>query len=108
MPLNKVEDAAAGIIDEISTVTGLDPTVTLIALAVLVLIAVFIFTKPIRLVLKLVINTLVGFAALWVLNKIGAGYGIALALDLKNAVITGVFGIPGVAVLLVLRWAGIL
>ena len=53
-------------------------------------------------------NTLVGFAALWVLNKIGAGYGIALALDLKNAVITGVFGIPGVAVLLVLRWAGIL
>ena len=79
-----------------------------VAVFVLVLLAVFLFTKPIRWFLKLLINTGIGFAALWLLNTFGAQFGLQLAMNWPNAVVTGVFGIPGVAVLLVLRWAGLM
>ena len=103
-----LEQKAEEIIDGVSAATGLNPKVAAIALVVLVLIAVFIFTKPIRLIFKLLINTAVGFAALWIINKLGADFGIALAVNWQNAVVTGVFGVPGVAVLIALRWAGLL
>ncbi len=106
--LTDFENKAGEIIDEVSAATGLDPKVAAIALIVLVLIAVFIFTKPIRFVFKILINTAVGFVALILINKLGADFGIALAVNWQNAVVTGVFGVPGVAVLLILKWAGIM
>ncbi len=106
--MDNIQNAAGEILDEISTVTGLDPKVALIALVVLALVAVFIFTKPIRLLLKLAINTAVGFVALILINKFGADFGIALGVNWVNAIVTGVFGVPGVAVLIALRWAGVI
>ncbi len=107
MDTSQIKDAAGEIIDEVSAVTGLDPKVAAIAMVVLVLLAVFILSKPIRLILKLLINTGLGFVALILINKFGAEFGIALGVDWVNAVVTGVFGIPGVAALLALKWAGI-
>lgn len=101
-------DKADEILDEVSAATGLSPTVCAIAIVVLVAIAIFIFTKPIRLVLKVVINTCIGFVALFLINKLGADYGISLAISWQNAVVTGIFGVPGVAVLLALKWGGII
>ena len=107
MDLTLVQDAAENIIDEVGELTGLDPKMAAVAVFVLALLAVFLFTKPIRFILKLLINTGIGFAVLWVLNTYGAQFGLELAMTWQNAVVTGVFGIPGVAVLLILRWAGI-
>ena len=53
---------------------------------------------------KLLINTLVGFAALWVLNFFGDFIGISLGLNWINALVVGVFGFPGVVLLLVLKY----
>lgn len=106
--MDNIQGAAGEILDEISAVTGLDPKIAFIALVILVLVAVFIFTKPIRLLLKLAINTAVGFVALILINKFGADFGIAIGVNWVNAIVTGVFGVPGVAVLVALRWAGII
>ena len=83
--------------------------------AVVILIsaaAIFIFfkliTKPIRLILRLLFNTLLGFVILFLLNFFGGTIGISLGMNWLNAAIVGVFGLPGVVVLLVLRWLLIL
>ncbi len=108
MDTTHIQEVAGEIIEEVGELTGLDPKMAAVAIFVLILLAVFLFTKPIRWFIKLLINTGIGFAVLWVLNTYGAQFGIELAMTWQNAVVTGIFGIPGVAVLLALRWAGIL
>lgn len=107
MDTSQIIDTAGEIVDEVSAATGLDPKVAAVVIVVLVLLAIFILTKPIRFFLKLLINTALGFVALVLINRFGAQFGIALGVDWFNAVVTGVFGIPGVAALLALKWAGI-
>ncbi len=102
--LEKTEEA----LEKVSELTGFSPWVCGIAIVALVLLAVYLFTKPIRFVLKVAINTVAGYAALLLVNWLGARFGIALDLTWQNAVVTGIFGLPGVAVLLGLRWGGIL
>ena len=59
--------------------------------------------KPVRLLLRLFFNTLLGFVALFLLNFFGGFIGISLGLNWLNAVVVGVFGLPGLAVLLILQ-----
>ena len=76
-------------------------SVLMIVLAVLVIFALFkILSAPIRLIFKLLINTAVGFALLFLVNLIGSYFGFSLEMNLLNALITGIFGIPGVVVLI--------
>ena len=55
----------------------------------------------IRLVWKLAVNLLCGFAALVFLNFLGAIIGIKLGFNLLTAVIVGFLGLPGVGFLLI-------
>ena len=76
-------------------------SVLMIVLAVLVIFALLkILSAPIRLIFKLLINTAVGFALLFLVNLIGSYFGFSLEMNLLNALITGIFGIPGVVVLI--------
>lgn len=63
-----------------------------------------LFLKPIRWVFKLLINTAVGFVVLWVLNFFGDFFGVTLGLNWINALVVGVFGLPGVVLLLLLKY----
>jgi inhibitor of the pro-sigma K processing machinery len=60
--------------------------------------------KPIKIVLKLVLNTVIGFIALFALNWLGSFVGIPLPINWLNAVLVGVLGVPGVALVLLLQW----
>ena len=71
---------------------------------VLVLVCILIFTKPIRFILKLLINTLIGFVVLILINKFGSYIGVTLGVNWINAAVVGILGVPGVALLLILRW----
>ncbi len=61
-----------------------------------------IFLWPIKLVLKLVLNSLIGGLAILLINAVGAAFGIFIALNVLSALIVGVLGIPGAILLLVL------
>ena len=63
-----------------------------------------IFRSPLRLALKVLGNTLLGFLALWGLNLTTGVTGIALGFNLWNALIVGVLGIPGLVLLLLTQW----
>ena len=79
-------------------------SVLMIVLAVLVIFALLkILSAPIRLIFKLLINTAVGFALLFLVNLIGSYFGFSLEMNLLNALITGIFGIPGVIVLIFIK-----
>ena len=63
-----------------------------------------IFSAPLRLALKLLVNTALGFLALWAVNVTAAFTGITLGLNLLNALLIGILGLPGLVLLLLTQW----
>ena len=63
-----------------------------------------VFRAPLRLALRLLGNTLLGFLALWVVDLTAGVTGIALGLNLWNALVIGVLGLPGFVLLLLVQW----
>ncbi len=82
-----VEKAAVGLV------------ITFLAMAFLRL-----FSTPLKLVLRLLFNAALGLGALWLLQLTSAWHGIHLGLNLFNAFVTGVLGLPGLGMLAVLQW----
>ena len=63
-----------------------------------------LFREPLRLGLKLLGNTLLGFLALFLTGLTAPMTGITLGLNLWNALVIGVLGLPGFVLLLLTRW----
>ena len=63
-----------------------------------------IFSAPFRLALKLLANTTLGFLALWAVRLTAGFTGITLGLNLWNALVIGVLGLPGFVLLLLVQW----
>ena len=79
--------------------------VFLIVIGVLLISLAFKLIKtPIKWALKLLINAAIGFAALFLLNFFGDPIGLHLNLNWFNAIVTGVLGVPGVVLLLLLQY----
>lgn len=80
-------------------------TIGLILVAVLAAILVLkLLTAPIRFAAKMLINALVGFVALFFLNFAGNLFGLSLGINWFNALVVGIFGAPGVVLLLLLKY----
>ena len=79
---------------------GLDLGIFLTYAGAIILVFIFgrLFLWPLKVVL---INSLIGGAVILIINAAAAGLGIMIPLNMLNAFILGVLGLPG-AVLLVL------
>lgn len=77
-----------------------------VAAAVLALLAVAArtFSEPLKLLLKAGLNTALGLAALLAVNATAAYTGIELGLNLFNALVVGVLGVPGLVLLILVQW----
>ena len=75
-----------------------------IGAGLVVLLLLRIFSAPLRFAFKLLLNTLLGFAALAIFNFFGQYIGVTVGLNLINAVAVAVLGPAGLAVLLFARW----
>lgn len=71
--------------------------------AFVVLGVVQLFSAPLKLALKVLLNTLLGFAALFLLNLTSGFTGFALGMNLFNALIIGILGVPGLVLLVLLK-----
>jgi len=82
-------------------------TLALIFLLVgLIMSAVVLFkiaAAPIKLIFKLMLNALSGFMLLLLANLISGFFDFSIPINMINCIITGVFGIPGVALLVLIR-----
>jgi inhibitor of the pro-sigma K processing machinery len=76
----------------------------IVTIAVLIMLALAVIKFPIKIIFKLLINTVLGFIALLLINFAGSYVGITIAVNWINAAIIGVLGVPGVALILLLQW----
>ena len=61
------------------------------------------FLMPIKLILRLIYNALIGGVMLWLLNYVGAHFGFSIAINPITALIAGLLGLPGVILLIVFK-----
>ena len=78
--------------------------IVIAAIVLGVIIVLRLLAKPIRFIFKLLINTVLGFVLLWLINFFGGGLGISLELGVWNALVVGFLGIPGVLLLLAIHY----
>jgi len=78
--------------------------VFLLLAAVLSAVVVFkIAAAPIKLIFKLMLNALSGFLLLILANLISGFFDFSIGINLVSCLISGIFGIPGVAFLILLK-----
>ncbi len=64
-----------------------------------------IFIVPIKKILKLVFNSILGGVAIFLINAIGANFNFHIGLNFFTSIIIGLLGIPGaVALFLIKLW----
>ncbi|MGE5472876.1 MAG: pro-sigmaK processing inhibitor BofA family protein [Ignavibacteriales bacterium] len=59
---------------------------------------------PVKILIKLIVNGVLGGAILWLLNIFGSSFGINIGINVVTALIAGLLGIPGVILLLILNY----
>lgn len=62
-----------------------------------------LFLAPLKTILKLALNSLLGAAAILLANWAGGIFGFHMALNIYTAFIVGTLGVPGFILLAVLR-----
>ncbi len=75
----------------------------LIGVAVL-FVVLKLLALPMKLIIKLVINGLVGGIIIFVVNLIGANFGFMINLNWITALIVGILGVPGVVIVTILQF----
>lgn len=84
---------------------GLDLGIFLTYAGAIILLFVFgrLFMFPIKVILKLAVNSLLGGAMILIVNALFAGWGLLIPLNMLNALIVGVLGLPGTILLILLN-----
>ncbi|MGN1301297.1 MAG: pro-sigmaK processing inhibitor BofA family protein [Clostridia bacterium] len=72
------------------------------ALAILIIGKIFLF--PIKKILKLVLNTIIGGAIIYIINLVGANFGFHIGLNIITSLVVGILGIPGAILLIILQF----
>ena len=76
-----------------------------IAIAVVFLVAKFILHLGLKTIIGLVINSVIGYAVLWLINYLGF---VTIPLNILTCLVAGILGIPGVVILIVLAFVGVI
>lgn len=62
-----------------------------------------IFIVPIKKVLKLVINSILGGVSIFFINLIGGIWGFHIGLNVFTSILVGLLGLPGAVCLVILK-----
>ena len=74
------------------------------ALILLLLAALALFPRPLGQLFRLVLRSSVGLAVLALFSPFSSLIGVNLGVNLVNALVLGVLGVPGFGLLLMLQW----
>ena len=69
-------------------------------LLVIIFIISQLIMKPLKLVWKLVINSIIGLVLLMLTNYIGSYFDFSLPLNILTVLISGFLGVPGILLLI--------
>ena len=68
------------------------------------LAALLLLHRPLGRLLRLAVRSSVGLAALALFSPFGQALGVSLGVNLVNALVLGLLGVPGFGLLLMLQW----
>ena len=84
---------------------------SVIEIAALALVGLFLLVavarllrRPLKLALRVVLNSALGLGVLWLLNSTAPVTGLTLGVNWFNALTVGVLGVPGLGLLLLVKW----
>lgn len=63
-----------------------------------------LFLVPMKIILKLVYNGLIGGIALLLINLVGGLFDFHIAFNIASALTAGILGVPGVLLLIALKY----
>lgn len=69
----------------------------------LLFVIVKIFSWPLKVLLSLIGNAILGTVLLFILNVIGGAFNFYIGINIWTALIAGFFGIPGVIFLIIFK-----
>lgn len=71
--------------------------------ALLLVVLKYVFNVSLKTLGELLLNIVIGLIVLWLVNKFGGAIGIPnVPINFLTALIVGIFGLPGVIVLILL------
>jgi len=76
---------------------------TLIACICFLFLIGRIFILPIKKILKLVFNSILGGILIYIINLVGSNFGFHIGVNVLTAMIVGILGITGAAILIILK-----
>lgn len=76
--------------------------VTLLIPAILAIVLIRLLLMPLKLGFKIAIHCACGFVCLWLLNSVSGFTGIFFPINAVTVLVSGVLGLPGIAVLAIL------
>lgn len=77
--------------------------VTFFACIIILFLVGRIFIVPLKKILKLVINSILGGALIYIINIVGASFGFHIGLNIGTAIFVGILGVPGAVFLIILK-----
>lgn len=86
--------------------TGMELTIIgayIFGLILLFIIGYFLII-PIKFILRLVINGIIGGIVLLILNFVGGFFGISIGINPITALIVGFLGVPGILLILIVQY----
>ena len=88
----------------------MDNRIILVFLGCLAILVIFgkYFAFPLKKILKLVGNSVLGALIIFLINLVGTSFNFHIGLSIVNSVIVGILGIPGACLLVLLKIFGII
>ena len=62
-----------------------------------------IFIVPLKKILKLIFNSLLGGLTIFIINLIGANFGFHIGLNIFTSTLVGLLGLPGAVCLIIVK-----
>lgn len=83
----------------------MDGNTIIIYLACICFLFIFgrLFILPIKTILKLILNSIIGGILIYIINLIGGAFNFHIGLNFVTTIFTGVLGIPGVVLLIIMK-----
>lgn len=75
----------------------------IIAIVIIIVIAK-VFAWPLKVLINLVVNGIIGAVLLYIINLVGTNFGLVIPINGITALIAGILGIPGVLFLIILNY----
>ncbi|MDI3481121.1 MAG: inhibitor of the pro-sigma processing machinery [Tepidanaerobacteraceae bacterium] len=63
-----------------------------------------VLLAPIKIVLKLIYNAIIGGIVLVILNFFGSYFGLSIAINPITALLVGFLGVPGIVLLIIVKY----